>query len=215
MKYKSLSILLLCGLLAAAASGCVGTQSPSASQQEQSQTSEETPEARTGKETSETGNGEKSESSGGLTPFTPPVSFEASTIDGEEMTSDIFSQSRLTMINVWATYCNPCLREMPGLGELVSEYELEDFQLIGIISDVMAGSDEEALENARYLIEETGASYPHLLLNESLYYGMLMDVTAVPTTFFFDSEGTLLDTVVGSMEKSDWKEKIDGLLETL
>lgn len=212
MKHKLLSVLLLCGLLITAAAGCAGSQSSSADQQEQSQNAEETSDTETEEAASETQIGEASKE---LQPFTPPVSFEAFTIDGEEMTSDIFSRSRLTMVNVWATYCNPCLREMPGLGELASEYETEDFQLIGIISDVMDGSDEEALGNAQYLIRETGASYPHLLLNESLYYGMLVDVSAVPTTFFFNSEGTLLDTVVGSMEKEDWKEKIDELLEML
>lgn len=212
MKHKLLSVLLLCGLLITAAAGCAGSQSSSADQQEQSQNAEEMSDTETEEAASETQIGEASKE---LQPFTPPVSFEAFTIDGEEMTSDIFSRSRLTMVNVWATYCNPCLREMPGLGELASEYETEDFQLIGIISDVMDGSDEEALENAQYLIRETGASYPHLLLNESLYYGMLVDVSAVPTTFFFNSEGTLLDTVVGSMEKEDWKEKIDEFLEML
>jgi thioredoxin-related protein len=43
----------------------------------------------------------------------------------------------------------------------------------------------------------------------------LTDVTAVPTTFFLDGEGNVLDTVVGAMDKESWKEKIDGLLEEL
>ncbi len=66
---------------------------------------------------------------------------------------------------------------------------------------------------AAELIEKTGADYPHLLLNESLYRGLLKDVTAVPTTFFINKDGEILETVVGSMEKSDWKEKVDGFLE--
>lgn len=206
MKHKSLCALLLCGLLSASVFGCAKAPSESGVETEEEASSR----TGSGEDVQESGS-----KSGGLTAFTPPVSFEASTIDGEDMTSDVLAQSRLTMINVWATYCNPCLSEMPGLGELASEYDPADFQLIGIISDVMAGSDEDALKNARDLIEETNAAYPHLLLNESLYYGMLLNVTAVPTTFFYDSEGTLLDTTVGSMEKDDWREKIDGLLETL
>ena len=133
-----------------------------------------------------------------LEPFTPPVTFEAVSADGETVTSDIFADSRLTMVNVWATYCNPCLMEMPYLGELAAEYSPEDFQIIGIISDVMEG-DEDTLQTALSLISETGAdTYTHLLLNESLYTAMLTDVTAVPTTFFVDSEGRILDTVLGS-----------------
>ncbi len=148
-----------------------------------------------------------------LEPFSPPVTFEAVAADGETVTSDIFADSRLTMVNVWATYCNPCLMEMPYLGELADEYSPEDFQIVGIISDVLEG-DEDALQTALSLIDETGAdTYTHLLLNESLYTAMLTDVTAVPTTFFVDSEGRILDTVLGSKDKDTWKEIIDAYLE--
>lgn len=145
-------------------------------------------------------------------PSASQISFEAVDTEGNAVTSDIFSQSKLTMINVWATYCNPCLSEMPGLGELAAEYDAKKFHIIGIVSDVLEGEDQELAEN---LIEETGADYTHLLLNESLYYALLTDVSAVPTTFFIDENGTVLDTVVGANEKSAWEEMINGLLEEL
>lgn len=150
------------------------------------------------------------------------IVFESQDIEGNLVTSDIFGQSKLTMINVWATYCNPCLSEMPELGELAGEYDATQFQLIGIISDVpeaMEGVDKEKAEKARDeakgLIEETGADYPHLLLNVSLFEALLTDVTAVPTTFFIDQEGNVLDQVVGARDKESWKEIIDALLEEL
>lgn len=141
------------------------------------------------------------------------IDFEGRGLDGSKMTSEIFAGSKLTMVNVWATYCDPCLSEMPGLGELAGEYDPEDFQIIGIISDVREGRSIEAAEYAASLVELTGADYPHLLLNESIMEALLEDVDAVPTTFFVDEHGVILDTVVGAMKKSDWKEKIDALLE--
>lgn len=141
------------------------------------------------------------------------ILFEAQTLDGATITEALFSESRITMVNVWATYCNPCLREMPGLGEIASAYDPGDFQLIGIISDVMEDSDEKALQKAFDLVEQTSADYPHLLLNESLYYSLLTEVSAVPTTFFVNQDGQILDTVIGSMEKSAWEEQINALLE--
>ncbi|MCM1127382.1 MAG: TlpA family protein disulfide reductase [Lachnospiraceae bacterium] len=141
------------------------------------------------------------------------ISFEGQDMDGNVISSSILSGSKVTMINVWATYCNPCLREMPGLGELAGEYDSGDFQIIGIVSDVQEGASDKALEYAESLIEQTGADYPHLLLNESLYRALLTEVSAVPTTFFFNEKGELLDVVVGSMEKSAWEEKVNGLLE--
>lgn len=152
---------------------------------------------------------EKNENSSGS-----GIAFEARDMEGNVVTSDIFSQSKLTMVNVWATYCNPCLVEMPGLGELSGEYETKEFQIIGIISDVQEeGASQKAMDLAADLIARTGADYTHLLLNESLYYALLTNVNAVPTTFFIDGDGNILDTVVGSLEKSEWEEKINALLE--
>lgn len=148
-------------------------------------------------------------------PPAEPLVFEGQDMDGNAVTSDIFSQSKLTMINVWATYCNPCLREMPDLGELAGEYDTADFQLIGIVSDVQENGSEDKLEKAVSLVEKTGADYPHLLLNESLYSALVVNVSGVPTTFFVDENGVVLGAVVGSYEKSVWKEIIDGLLEEL
>ena len=146
-------------------------------------------------------------------PPAEPLVFEGQDMDGNAVTSDIFSQSKLTMINVWATYCNPCLREMPDLGELAGEYDTADFQLIGIVSDVQENGSEDKLEKAVSLVEKTGADYPHLLLNESLYSALVVNVSGVPTTFFVDENGVVLGAVVGSYDKSVWKEIIEGRLE--
>lgn len=154
--------------------------------------------------------GSKAESGASSKASESQTSFEGTDLEGNKVTGEIFSQSKLTMVNVWATYCNPCLREMPELGELSAEYKKEEFQIIGIVSDVMEGNDQTLVES---LVQQTGADYTHLLLNESLYNALLTDVSAVPTTFFLDENGEVLDTVIGAMEKSAWEEKINELLE--
>ena len=152
------------------------------------------------------------ESSAGEEPSLEPIIFEGTDMEGNAVSSDVFSQSKLTMLNVWATYCGPCLNEMPSLGELAAEYDTKDFQIIGIVSDVMEGEDQALVES---LIQRTGANYTHLLLNESIYYALLTDVSAVPTTFFLDEDGLVLGYVLGAREKSVWEEIINGLLEEL
>ncbi len=138
------------------------------------------------------------------------VTFEGTDLEGNTVSEDVFTQSKLTMVNVWATYCNPCLREMPGLGELAAEYDGSEFQIIGIVSDVREGEDQALVES---LVQQTGANYPHLLLNDSINNAFMGSVSGVPTTFFFDGEGMYLGGVVGSAEKSEWEELIHGLLE--
>ena len=46
-----------------------------------------------------------------------PIVFKGEDMEGNVVSSSVFSEAKLTMINVWATYCGPCLREMPELGE--------------------------------------------------------------------------------------------------
>ncbi|MCI8801920.1 MAG: TlpA family protein disulfide reductase [Oscillibacter sp.] len=138
------------------------------------------------------------------------ITFEGTDLEGNAVSQEIFTRSGLTMVNVWATFCNPCLSEMPGLGELAAEYDPSEFQIIGVVSDVREGEDQTLVED---LVRETGADYTHLLANASLDQALLSSVSGVPTTFFFDGEGAYLGGVVGAAEKSYWEELIHGLLE--
>lgn len=151
---------------------------------------------------------QKSEGEG--TPYY--LTFEAVTLDGEPLTSDFFAQSKLTMLNIWATYCGPCIEEMPALGEIAEEYETSEFQILGLISDVEENAKGEIKAEALELIEATGADYPHLLLNDVLYSKVVSSVTGVPTTIFFNTEGEPLGYLVGSQSKAAWEEIINEIL---
>lgn len=140
------------------------------------------------------------------------VSFTATTVDGEELTSECFSQSKLTMLNAWATYCNPCLSEMPDLGEIAASYDTSEFQIIGIVSDAAEGENEETIQGVKDLIVETKADYPHVLLSESLYMNLVGAVDSVPTTFFVNQKGEMLGYVLGAQSKDTWEEIINELL---
>ncbi len=195
---KKTAIVLAAVCLTAALTACGGPKQESGTEQIAEKTTEaETEAAQT--DTQEAASAE--------------IVFEAKDMDGNTVSESVFTESRLTMVNVWATYCNPCLSEMPELGELAGEYDQETFQIIGVISDVQENAEAAQTDYAAELIAATKADYTHLLLNESLFYALLSDVDAVPTTFFVDENGTVVDTVIGAMKKTAWKEKIDALLE--
>lgn len=143
------------------------------------------------------------------------ILFESITTEGESISSEIFNNSKITMINVWATYCNPCLNEMPDLGEIAADYNETEFQVLGIVSDVSVKSSSNDIEYVNELIEETKADYPHLLLSESLYSNLVSNVDAVPTTFFVNQDGEILKYVVGANSKNAWEKIIDELLEEI
>ena len=147
-------------------------------------------------------------------------SFKVKELYGEELTQDIFKDADLTMVNLWGTFCGPCINEMPELGELSEELKAEGkAQIIGIPLDVITidendaiVADDEMVEKAKKIVEETGAEYTHLIPEGD--FGMLIIGSGaaqyVPTTFFVDSEGKLVgDPVVGAKDKNAWTEIIN------
>lgn len=141
--------------------------------------------------------------------------------DGNEISSEVFAEHQMTMINIWATFCNPCLSEMPELGELAQEYAQtpDGVQIVGICTDVVdqkGNQVEEQVELAKQILELTGAGYLNLIPDETFLNFLMESVPGVPTTFFVDSQGKLLgEAVVGARDKQAWQEIVDARLQLL
>lgn len=141
--------------------------------------------------------------------------------DGNEVDKSLFEGHRLTMVNIWATFCNPCLSEMPELGELAAEYAKEEggVQIIGIctdITDLSGNTTQEAVDGAKQIVEMAGAAYPHLIPNDEFMAFLMQEVPGVPTTFFVDENGEVIgDEVVGAKSKDAWQQEIESRLAML
>ena len=115
------------------------------------------------------------------------VSFEAQTLDGETVTSeDLFGGHKVTMVNVWATWCGPCIKELKDLEKLNASLADKGCQVIGVCQDA---ADSEALAEAIRILEEKGVSYPNLVFNSDLLFA---NVNVFPSTFFIAEDGTIL-----------------------
>lgn len=133
------------------------------------------------------------------------LAFSTQTLDGETVDQSIFENARLNIVNLWATYCSPCIEEMPDLGELAQDGGT-DYQIIGICAD-LDGTDE-TLQLAKDIVSETNANYIHLQPSESLL-PVLTASNSVPVTFFFDSEGAVVGQgILGARDKETWQSLI-------
>lgn len=161
--------------------------------------------------------------SGAASPKTSPgtaaslSSFTALDLDGNEVDESIFADYDLTMINIWATFCGPCLREMPVLGKLSAEYADKGVRIVGIVADVRRNADgsfnSKMVSTARELVQKTGADYLHLLPSTDLVTAKLSQVRSVPETIFVDSMGNVIgDSYIGSKSADKWAAIIDELL---
>ncbi len=143
--------------------------------------------------------------------------FNALDLDGNEITNDVFSDYKLTMINVWTTSCSPCLKEMPDLELLDKELEERGFNIIGIVDDVVDADTGEVNEPARELAlricEQTGVEYTTLIPDDTLKNGILNGLGGYPSTFFADKDGKLVGkNSFGARTKDEWKVIIEELL---
>ena len=133
--------------------------------------------------------------------------FTTTDIDGNEVTQEIFSDYKLTMVNMWATWCGPCVNELPDLQKLSTDYADKGFQLIGLVDDY------SPLEDIRSYIDLNGLTYRMINWNDvfaSLQTGY------VPTTYFIDSEGNIIgEAQIGSNSYEGWSAIIDEILADL
>ncbi len=128
------------------------------------------------------------------------------TLEGEEL-EDVYKDANLTVINVWATWCSPCVKELSEIQKLADEYKDAGVNVFGVLFD---SEDDGAMDTAKDLLDEKGVKYTQIKANDDmLTFLEKHDVTALPTTFFVDPDGNIIDTEIGSHSYDEWKEIID------
>jgi thiol-disulfide isomerase/thioredoxin len=139
--------------------------------------------------------------------------FNARDLNGRIVDNTFFANQRLTMVNVWGTFCGPCIREMPDLAQLPAEFQASEFAILGVVADTPDASNEDT---ARQLTSSTGVTYTNVIPDRSIETELLADVSVVPTTFFVDRTGKVVgDVLTGSHTKAEWMTIIRNVLANL
>lgn len=132
-------------------------------------------------------------------------------LDGNVIKSEEFYKEKpLTLVNVWGTFCGPCKEEMPDLAKLYDEYK-DKMNFLGVVVDTNVSMDTN-VEEAQKIIKDSGVNYKNIMPNPTTE-DTLVNITAMPTTFFVNSEGKVLGGFVGKADKDSLKATIDKLLE--
>lgn len=212
---KKVCVLLLSAVCCLAVLGGCGSMGPSDEGSAGDRSAKEASKPQAGQEAEGAEEADASEGS-----EKEPVSlgeFSMEDIYGEAYTQEMFADYKLTMVNVFATWCSPCIKEIPDLEALKNEVAGQEVNLVGIVLDAVdekGGADPEAVEKAQALAEQIGVTYPFLVPDAGYLNGLLMGVSAVPTTFFVDSEGNLVGEVyMGSRSLEEWRSVVETELE--
>lgn len=144
------------------------------------------------------------------------TSFATLDLNGNTVTQAIFSDYDYTVVDVWGTYCRPCIVAMPGLAEIYNEYKDKGVNVMGLVIDVQNGNlspNAAQVQAAWDIINETGANFTHIMVSSNMISPIMNEVQYIPTSFIVDSEGNIVDGFhVGARSAEDWRSVLDGLL---
>lgn len=136
--------------------------------------------------------------------------FKTTDVNGKEYTQDVFADYDLTLVNVFTTWCSPCVEEMPEFERFKQEMKEKGIHVVTVVYDAVTESgekDEGAIEKAQQLQERAGLTFPMLLPDETKMNGRLAGIDGYPESFFVDKNGNIVgETYLGARSFEDWKE---------
>ena len=145
--------------------------------------------------------------------------FTIKDINGKQYNQDMFKDYDLTMINIFTTWCSPCVAEIPDLEKIHTTMVEQKVNVVGVVLDVLDEKGniiQEYLEKAQSLAKQTGATYPILIPDSTYMNGRLIGIEAIPESFFVDKNGNIVgETYSGSRDFEDWKKLIEDNLANL
>ena len=137
---------------------------------------------------------------------TAAIDFTRPTHDGSTFTlSD--HRGDVIVLNFWATWCVPCLAEMPEFIQMQEELRDQGVQFVGVSHD--AGG----LDDIRPVAEQLDVNYPLLPDPEMDISAQFGGVQVLPTTFVLDREGAIHASAYGALDRAELLDLLGGLID--
>ena len=138
------------------------------------------------------------------------MQFNTKDLSGNAQTQEMFAEHELTLVNVWATWCSPCIEELPILDKIYQEGE------IGVVGIVIESRDDDVADFAAGILKKSGATYPVLRVTEEMEKSFLSGIDAMPTTFLWMERGNVVGGLyIGAREELEWRDTIASVQEKL
>jgi thiol-disulfide isomerase/thioredoxin len=119
------------------------------------------------------------------------------TLDGKRVElNTLLGQGKPVVLNIWATWCGPCRREIPHLIDLAKEHGKDGLIVIGLTYEDYKDKNIKAVKD---FVSEFSINYEVAFTPVSLYYFFNKGdyAISIPQTFVFHSNGTMVKQVVG------------------
>ena len=126
----------------------------------------------------------------------PAPPFETRNLDGDPVSLEDY-RGKVVLLNVWATWCDPCVRELPELERLHQQLESKGFTVVGLNADVRT-----KLPAVRTMVIHNDLSFP-IWLDFDSKAQVAFELRGYPTSFLIDREGKIRWKREGEIHKND------------
>ncbi|WP_432473690.1 TlpA disulfide reductase family protein [Amphritea sp. HPY] len=103
-------------------------------------------------------------------------------------------QGKVVLLNFWATWCPPCIKEMPSMQSLQNRFSEDRFQVIA----VNMGQTPTTVES--FLLEREFEFSLPVYLDEKGVAFRALNIAGMPSSFLLDAKGNILEKIVGARE---------------
>ena len=131
---------------------------------------------------------------------------EGTLLDGTHVAGPSF-QGKVVLVNFWATWCAPCLAEMPAFERVFAKHRGDGFVILGVLA-----SDGSTDDEVRAFLSERGVSYPVLRSNGGIEAGFTLG-EVLPMSFLYDRSGKLVQTWKGLVDEDVLATQVSALVK--
>ncbi len=115
------------------------------------------------------------------------------------------NKGKVVILDLWATWCPPCRKEIPGFINLYNKYKAKNVEILGI------AFDENGLEVVPPFIKKMGINYPVYI--EGGDVAQAYDLQAYPTTIIYGKDGNVASKHIGYVSEKEFDDEIGELLK--
>jgi thiol-disulfide isomerase/thioredoxin len=137
----------------------------------------------------------------------PPLApaWKLNDLEGQEVNSAQFT-GKVVVLDFWATWCGPCVSEIPGYIELQKKYGPQGFMIVGV------SLDQKGPEHVKRFVQQHAMNYT-VVMGDDKIVEAFGGIDAIPTTFLLDRTGHIIDRKVGAVPGAEYESRVQAALK--